>query len=37
MGDIGGKAELLNDASINYVAFDGKVGVTIINRGLAPW
>lgn len=26
IGDESGEAELLNDASINYVAFDGKVG-----------
>lgn len=26
IGDMSGEAELLNDASINYVAFDGKVG-----------
>ncbi len=26
IGDISGEAELLNDASINYVAYDGKVG-----------
>ena len=26
IGDMSGEAELLNDASVNYVAFDGKVG-----------
>ena len=26
IGDTSGEAELLNDASINYVAYDGKVG-----------
>ena len=26
IGDTSGEAELLNDASVNYVAFDGKVG-----------
>lgn len=26
IGDMSGEAELLNDASINYVAYDGKVG-----------
>ena len=26
IGDMSGEAEILNDASINYVAFDGKVG-----------
>ena len=26
IGDMSGEAEMLNDASINYIAFDGKVG-----------
>ena len=26
IGDMSGEAELLNDASINYIAYDGKVG-----------